>query len=116
MCKLPDGREWWWEELGLALMGRDFLSKAGNRLSANGWGCAPSLVVVCPEATQPYVRLYGRVDGELQAVYAKGAFQCPHPCGEPLPTHTSTGAPPTLAGGFGSVSCVVTAPLLWVLV
>ena len=66
MCKLPDGREWWWEELGLALMGRDFLSKAGNHLSANGWGCAPSLVVVCPEATQPYVRLYGRVDGDLQ--------------------------------------------------
>ena len=37
-------------------------------------------------------------------VYAKGAFQCPCPCGEPLPTHTSTGGPPTLAGGFDSVS------------
>ena len=24
--------------------------------------------------------------------------QCPSPCGEPLPTHTSTGDPPTLAG------------------
>ena len=37
-------------------------------------------------------------------VYAKAAFQCPCPCGEPLPTHTSTGGPPTLAGGFDSVS------------
>ena len=47
---------------------------------------------------------------------ARGNFQCPHPCGEPLPTSTSTEGPPTLAGSFGSVSCGVTAPLLWVLV
>ena len=46
----------------------------------------------------------------------RGTFQCPRPCGEPLPIHASTGDPPTLAGGFGSVSCVATAPLLWVLV
>ena len=42
--------------------------------------------------------------------------QCPCPCGEPLPTHASTGDPPTLSGSFGSVSCEVTAPFLWVLV
>ena len=41
-------------------------------------------------------------------------FQCPHPCGGPLLTHACTGAPSTLAGSFGSVSCGVTAPLLWV--
>ena len=51
----------------------------------------------------------------------KGTFpdcccQYSHPCGEPLPTHTSTGDPSTLAGSFGSVSCGVTAPFLWVLV
>ena len=46
----------------------------------------------------------------------KGNFQCPCPCGEPLPTHTSTGDPPELAGSFESISCGVTAPLLWVLV
>ena len=39
-----------------------------------------------------------------------------HPCGESLPTNASRGGPPTLAGIFGSVSCGVTAPLLWVLV
>ena len=27
MCKLPDGRDWWWEKLGLALVGRALLSK-----------------------------------------------------------------------------------------
>ena len=34
----------------------------------------------------------------------------------PLLTHTSTGDPPTLAGGFGSVSCGVTSPFLWIVV
>ena len=27
MCKLPDGRDLWWEKLGLALVGRALLSK-----------------------------------------------------------------------------------------
>ena len=42
-------------------------------------------------------------------------FCCPHPCDEPLLNHTSTGDPPTPADSFGSVSCGVTAPFLWVL-
>ena len=44
-----------WENLGLALVGRALLSKALIQLFADGWGCAPSLVVVWPEATQPWV-------------------------------------------------------------
>ena len=40
--------------------------------------------------------------------------QCPSPSSEPLPTHASTGDPPTLACSFGSVSCGATAPFLWV--
>ena len=51
--KLLDGRELWWERLGLALVGRALLSKALIQLSADRWGCTPSLVVVWPEATQP---------------------------------------------------------------
>ena len=43
----------------------------------------------------------------------RGTFQCLHPCGEPLPTHASTGGPPTPAGSFDSASGGVTAPLLW---
>ena len=40
----------------------------------------------------------------------------PHPCGEPLLTHTSRGDPAALVGSFGSVLCGVPASFLWVLV
>ena len=43
------------EKLGLALMGRALLSKALIQLSADGWGCAPSLVIVWPERPSPGV-------------------------------------------------------------
>ena len=43
----------------------------------------------------------------LRRLTPRGTFQCPHPYGEPLLTHASTGRPPTLAGSFGSVSCRV---------
>jgi len=45
---------WRWEKLGLSLMGRAVLSKTLIQLSVDGWGCAPSLLVVWPEATQPW--------------------------------------------------------------
>jgi len=35
--KLPDGRDWWWGKLGLALVGRALLSKALIQLSAYNW-------------------------------------------------------------------------------
>ena len=80
---------------------------------SGGQGLAP--VVVWLEATQPWVyRLYGRVNGDSKRVYAKGQLPVP-PCGDPLPTHSSTGGPPILADSCGSVSCGATASL-WVLV
>ena len=51
LCKLLDVRDWCWEKLDLALVGRALLSKALIQLSSDGWGCAPYLVVVWPEAT-----------------------------------------------------------------
>ena len=54
LCKLLDVRDWWWEKLGLALVGRALLSKALIQLSADGWGCTPFLVVVWLETTQPW--------------------------------------------------------------
>ena len=54
MCKLPDVRDWWWEKPGFALVGKALVSKALIRLSADGWGCASSVVVVWPEVTQPW--------------------------------------------------------------
>ena len=42
-----------WKNLGHALVGRPLVSKALIQLCADGWGCAPSLLVVWPEVTQP---------------------------------------------------------------
>ena len=52
LCKLPNGRDWLWRKLGLALVGRALLRKSLIQLSADRWGCAPSLLVVWPEMTQ----------------------------------------------------------------
>ena len=43
LWKLPDGRDWLWGELGLALVGKAMLSKSLIQFSADGWGCVPSL-------------------------------------------------------------------------
>ena len=52
LCKLPDRRGWQWEKLGPSVVGRILLSKALIQLSADGWGCTPSLIF-WPEATHP---------------------------------------------------------------
>ena len=51
LCELLDGRDWWWEKLCLALVGRALLRKALIHLSVDGWGCTPSMKAVWPEAT-----------------------------------------------------------------
>ena len=35
LCKLPDGRDWQWEKLSVALVGRALFSKALIQLSAD---------------------------------------------------------------------------------
>ena len=55
LCKLPDGRGWLWEKLGLGLVERALLSKSLIQLSADGWGCAPFLLVVWPEVSQSWI-------------------------------------------------------------
>ena len=40
LCKLPDGRDWHWETLSFALVGRALLSKTLIQLSADWWGCS----------------------------------------------------------------------------
>ena len=54
LCKLPDGRDWWWVELGLVWLSGAMLAEAFICFSADGWGCCPSLLAVWPEATQPW--------------------------------------------------------------
>ena len=60
--------------LSLALVGRPLLNKALIQLSADGWGCTPSLIFVWPEMTQPWgaTRLYDRVKSELQEILHQG--------------------------------------------
>ena len=122
MCNLPIGKDW--EKLGLLWWAEILLSKTLIQLSADGWGCTPSLIVVWPEAPS-LSGLYGNLHRLLMAiskrVYAKGDLSgccclCLHPCGELLLTQTSTGDPLTLVGGFGSVSCGATASLFLVLI
>ena len=43
MCKLPGGWDWPWGKLGLALVGKDMLSKCLIQFSADEWGCVPAL-------------------------------------------------------------------------
>ena len=40
--KIPDGRDWLWEKLGLVLMGGVMLSKSLIQFSGDGQGCVPS--------------------------------------------------------------------------
>ena len=54
LCRLSDGRYWWWGKLDLCLVVRVMLSKLLIQLSAEGWGCPPSLLVVLPEKSQPW--------------------------------------------------------------
>ena len=103
---------------GSCFCGRALLTKASVQLSTDGWGCTPSLLVVWPEVTRPWGDwgLCGRVNDELPSGFMlRGRVLPCHSCCEPLPTHAFSGVFAALAGGFGSVSCGVTAPFLWVL-
>ena len=55
-------------------------------------------------------------EGLCQAGSSQIAAASPSPLWWVLPTHTSTGDTPILAGSFGSVSYIITAPFLWLLV
>ena len=39
MWKLLHGRDWLWENLGLALLGMAMLGKSLIQFSVDGWGC-----------------------------------------------------------------------------
>ena len=55
--------------------GQGLAGKAFLQLSADAWGCAPSLVV-WPEVTHPGICwLCGRVNGDPTGLMPRGAFQ-----------------------------------------
>ena len=43
LWKLPDGRDWLWEKLGLALVGEALLAKSLIQLSVDAGGWVPAL-------------------------------------------------------------------------
>ena len=62
LCKLPYGRDWLGGGVGSGsfLEGRAVLSRTLTQLSADGWGCAHSLLV-WPEITQSWSLLASMV-------------------------------------------------------
>ena len=44
LWKIPDGRDWLWGKLGLALVSWAMLSKSFIQFSTDGWGCVSSLL------------------------------------------------------------------------
>ena len=97
----------WWAELVKTLI----------RLTVDGWGWVPTLLVVWPEATQNWSLpgLFGGANGRLwegsrqRSTSQNFCCQCPCPHGEPQPPPASAGDPPTLEDRSGSVSPGVTA-------
>ena len=82
---LPDGRNWLWGNLGLALMGRAMLSKSLIQFSVDWRGCVPSLESV--------LRLnYDRGNGGPSEELMPGLLDSvPLTDSKPLSTHASTG-------------------------
>ena len=116
LCKLPDGRDWWWVELTVALVGR--AQQNFNPLVC-WWVGLGSLPVGCLAWGDPALEptwLFGGANCGLWEGSCQGGTsqnfccQCPCPQSEPQPPPSSAGDPPTLVGRFGSVSYGVTAP------
>ena len=98
--KLPDGRFWLREKLGLALMSRSMLSKSLIQFSVDGRDCVPSLLF----DLRPNYGGNNEDDGDLlQKVPCRQ-------CCRPPQIHASTRDSWTLTGKSGSVSCGVTLP------
>ena len=54
VCKLSNGRNWQCENFGLAFLDMAMLSKTLINLSADGWDCTSSLLVLWPGVTQSW--------------------------------------------------------------
>ena len=62
LYKLPDGRAWWLEKLGLALVGRAVFSKTLIQLSADGWvALSPCLLFGLRQHSPGIYGLHSRV-------------------------------------------------------
>ena len=115
LCKLPDGRKWWWEKTDLTLVGISLLSKT---LIICWWVVVCSFPVNCLVWGDPARRsmgLHRRINGDLQEGSYQAALSRAQSLQQPLLTHAFRGGASTF-GRFDSVSCRVTSPFPWVLV
>ena len=75
MCKLPDARNWLWEKLSLALVGKALLSKALIQLSLIAGVALPPWYLFGLRQPSPGVyRLSGRVNGDVQEGLCHGGL------------------------------------------
>ena len=122
-----------WQPISRAVFrGGSALSTTLGSLSAGGWSCVPTLLVVWPEMSQHWslqVVGWGKVfvqkwppPGEITliSVSCSLSHQCPCPHCEPQLTPTSPGDPPRPAGwsgpGFYGVTTLPRVPCTWNLV
>ena len=117
LYKLPDGRDWWWEKLGLALVGRAMLTKIVIKLSAGEWGCVSWLAWGNPtlRSTRSTVELMvnskrAYTNGHLPRLLLPLSLSLPWATAKPC-LHRR----PSNINRSGSVSCGVIVPFLWVL-
>ena len=112
LCKLPDGRDWPWGKLGLALVGRACsLKLESNCLQTTGTVC-PLCQLFSQRQPSPWLyRLYGTANGDLlKRTYANipcpPGLRLPGPLSPPQDPadRASSGSPLTLTGRFGSAS------------
>ena len=107
LWKLPDGRDWLREKLGLVLMGRIMLSKSFNPIFCWWLGlCSLPVIFLRPNYG------WGNEDnGDLpQNVPCRHCYtQFPQPCSKPPLTHTSAGDSWTLTGKSGENIWILTS-------
>ena len=116
--KLPDGSNWSWGNLDLALMGGAMLSKSLTQFSIDRQGCVLSrsvasgqtMVGVMMTMATSFKRTYTSTLTP-RTVVVSAQLHC-----RPLSTHASAWDSWKLTVKSGSVSCAVTAPFSWVLV
>ena len=115
LWKLPDGRDWLWEKLGLALVGKAILSKSLSSFLLMGravlppcsWAYGQTTVGLMVTSSKRTHTSMPRLPG-LQSV---SLTLC-----RPLLIHAPAGDSCALTGKSVLISCGVTAPFSWVLV
>ena len=89
LCKLPDGKNWLWGKLSLALVDRAMLNKSLIQLSAYEQGCAPPCLplppISCLAQDNPVLVSADSMVGLLEA--SKRTYANPCLCRRPSNTH-----------------------------